>query len=40
MENELLNSKKQCLDLTEEINRLTREVQEVLLEIMTYIDNN
>ncbi len=26
IENELLNSKKQCLDLTEEINRLTREV--------------
>lgn len=26
IENELLDSKKQCLDLTEEINRLTREV--------------
>ena len=26
VENELLNSKKQCLELTEEINRLTREV--------------
>jgi hypothetical protein len=26
IENELLNSKKQCLDLIEEINRLTREV--------------
>lgn len=26
MENELLNSKKECLDLIEEINRITREV--------------
>lgn len=31
MESELLNSKKHCLELTEEINRLTREVTPTVL---------
>lgn len=30
IEGELLNSKKHCLELTEEINRLTREVRSLL----------